>query len=163
MWLGLSEREKSAGVNSKGRGSTSLLILSVFFPRLWLMDITSMSLFWVIRPWYRTSIRGAALKKKHGSLLDGELADSTVTSRAKRLFADGRKTFVAGLLCGGMIVGLVWSVSVWKTRDANLPSVEELFPMRSPSEEAIYDHCLVAQNGNTVACDAVMRIVRRGY
>jgi hypothetical protein len=36
------------------RGSTAWLVVSIFFLKvLWAMDVTSMSLHWVIRPWNR--------------------------------------------------------------------------------------------------------------
>jgi hypothetical protein len=34
-------------------------------------------------------------------------------------------------------------------------------PKRSPQDDAIYDWCLVGHNGNTVACDALMRELDR--
>ena len=32
---------------------------------------------------------------------------------------------------------------------------------RAAEDDAIYDKCLMAQNGNTVACDAMMRVLDR--
>jgi hypothetical protein len=46
--------EKSPHVIPGARGSTTLLVVSVFFFKiLWVLDPTSMSLHWVIRPWCR--------------------------------------------------------------------------------------------------------------
>jgi hypothetical protein len=59
--------------------------------------------------------------------------------------------FLAGLLCGGTLIATVWAGSVWWK-----------FPAaRSHEDAAIYDECLVAQAGNVVACDALMRMVDR--
>ena len=33
---------------------------------------------------------------------------------------------------------------------------------RSPEDAVAYDHCLAANDGNTVACDAFLRMVERG-
>ena len=157
--------EKPPRETRESRGSTALLILSVFFPRLWLIDITGMSLYWVVRPWYRSSIRSRRPLREHQKFLDGRaIQGGRVILSAERFFQNGRHRFVTGVLCGGMSIGLVWGASVWKARDAGLtlPSAEELFPTRSPSEDAFYDRCLVAK-GNTVACDAALRIYHRGY
>ena|ERR1700733_6628851 len=53
-----------------------------------------------------------------------------------------------GLICGGFIAS-VWAGSVWWK------------PQRSSEDAAMYDVCLAAQNGNTVACDAYMRVYKR--
>jgi hypothetical protein len=45
--------EKSPLEISGRRGSTAWLVVSMFFPVLWVMDATSMSIYWVIRPWNR--------------------------------------------------------------------------------------------------------------
>jgi hypothetical protein len=136
------------------RGSTALLVVSIFFPRLWLIDVTGMSLFWVVRPWYRTSIWGRPLVREHNSLWDGRATPSgKAIPREKWFFQNDRHRFFVGLLCGGIIIGIVWVASVWMTSAGGL----------TPSEATFYDHCLVAHDGNTVACDAVMRIYRRGY
>ena len=34
-------------------------------------------------------------------------------------------------------------------------------PVRSTEDQAIYDNCLLSRNGNTVACDALMRLMAR--
>ena len=34
-------------------------------------------------------------------------------------------------------------------------------PARSPEDQAIYDDCLLSHDGNTVACDALMRLIAR--
>jgi hypothetical protein len=44
---------------------------------------------------------------------------------------------------------IIWAASGW------------FRPERTPAEAAFYDHRLAAQAGNTVACDAVMRIYNR--
>ncbi len=59
--------------------------------------------------------------------------------------------FVAGLLSGGILIAVVWAGSVWWKS-----SVEH-----SPEDAAMYDACLAGQNGNTVACDAYMRMYKR--
>jgi hypothetical protein len=46
--------EKSPLEISGTRGSTAWLVVSIFFLKmLWIMDATSMSLYWVVRPWNR--------------------------------------------------------------------------------------------------------------
>ncbi|MBR0877771.1 hypothetical protein ACVMGC_007934 [Bradyrhizobium barranii subsp. barranii] len=68
-----------------------------------------------------------------------------------------QRGFVTGLLCGGILVGLVWAASAWlhNRNAAHLPSVDELF---SPRGTRAYDQCLVAQRGSTEARDAIMRM-----
>jgi hypothetical protein len=56
--------------------------------------------------------------------------------------------FLIGLFCGGFIVASVWAASAWWQ------------PQRSPEDAALYDTCLAAQSGNTVACDAWMRVYK---
>ena len=59
--------------------------------------------------------------------------------------------FVPGLLCGAILVAAVWAGSIWwKSRTD-----------RSPSDAAIYDRCLVGNDGNTAACNAFMRMLDR--
>jgi hypothetical protein len=58
-------------------------------------------------------------------------------------------SFLVGLFCGGFIVASLWAVSVWWQ------------PQRSPEDSVVYDTCLATQNGNTVACDAYMRVYKR--
>jgi hypothetical protein len=57
--------------------------------------------------------------------------------------------FVAGALCGAILIAAVWAGSVWWR------------PQLSPEDATVYDTCLAAQNGNAVACDAYMRIYQR--
>jgi hypothetical protein len=45
--------EKSPRQISGARGSMAWLVVSMFFPILWVMDATSMSFYWVVRPWSR--------------------------------------------------------------------------------------------------------------
>src|SRR5260221_4134165 len=59
--------------------------------------------------------------------------------------------FMAGLLCGGILIAVVWAGSVWWKS-----SVEH-----SPEDAAMYDACLAGQNGNMAACDAYMRVDKR--
>jgi hypothetical protein len=59
--------------------------------------------------------------------------------------------FVAGMLCGCILIASVWGSSVW------LRSRVE----RSPEDAAIYDACLIGQQGNTIGCDAFMRTFTR--
>lgn len=48
----IHEVEKSPHEIPGARGSTAALILSIFFLKvLWILDATSMSLPWVVRPW----------------------------------------------------------------------------------------------------------------
>jgi hypothetical protein len=67
------------------------------------------------------------------------------------------RSFVTGMLCGGIVIGLVWTASAWLNirNAAHQPSVDELF---SPRETRMYDECLVTQRGNTEVCDALMRL-----
>jgi hypothetical protein len=58
--------------------------------------------------------------------------------------------FLVGALCGAMIaIGIVW----WKPH---------LKTTRSAEDNNIYDGCLMTEHGNTVACDAMMRLLNRG-
>ena len=59
--------------------------------------------------------------------------------------------FVAGLLCGGVLVAAVWGGSVWWSLRSEL----------SPDDAALYDQCLTGRQGSTVACDAFMRTYKR--
>lgn len=45
--------EKSPNEIPGARASTILLIASMWFGGLWMLDATSMSLYWVVRPWSR--------------------------------------------------------------------------------------------------------------
>jgi hypothetical protein len=57
--------EKSPHEIPGTRGSTALLIISIIFlGRLWVLDPTSMSLHWVIRPWSRLLIEGPPVEKE---------------------------------------------------------------------------------------------------
>jgi hypothetical protein len=143
--------EKSPRTVLENHGSTPLLILSVFFPRLWLIDITGMSLFWVVRPWYRVLIRGRYLPNEHHGFIDGaKMRIEEAIPSAKRYFENDRYRFVTGLLCGCVLVGTVWGAWAWSAKEAK----------RTPYESVAYDYCLVEQHGNTVVCDAGMRILR---
>jgi len=57
--------------------------------------------------------------------------------------------FVTGVLCGGMIVTVIWGFTTWWK------------PERSPEDAAIYDYCLAGNGGNAVACDAFLRNLDR--
>jgi hypothetical protein len=61
--------------------------------------------------------------------------------------------FITGLLCGGILIAIVWGTSAWWNGHPNL----------SPQDAALYDRCLVGQGGNTVACDALMRVLKNKY
>ena len=67
------------------------------------------------------------------------------------MFRNGTwRVFLAGALCGTIFMAVAWAASVWwKPR-----------PERSAGDDAIYDMCL-ADSGNTVACDAMMRTLDR--
>jgi hypothetical protein len=62
---------------------------------------------------------------------------------------DTHRAFALGFLSCGFLLVIIWAASGW------------FRPERTPAEAAFYDHCLAAQAGNTVACDAVMRIYNR--
>jgi hypothetical protein len=64
---------------------------------------------------------------------------------------DGWRVFLAGSLSGIILMGAVGAAWVWWTSG----------PERSPEDAAIYDKCLMALSGNTVACDATMRALDR--
>jgi hypothetical protein len=60
------------------------------------------------------------------------------------------RVFLIGGLCGSIFTGLAGASLIWwKARDG-----------RSAADQAIYDTCLT-QQGNTVACDAFMRVLDR--
>jgi hypothetical protein len=67
------------------------------------------------------------------------------------------RSFVSGMLCGGIVIGLLGaaSASLNRRNAVHLPSVDELF---SPRKTRMHDQCLVAQRGSTEACDALMRM-----
>ena len=69
----------------------------------------------------------------------------------RRAIRPERRGFVAGMLCGGVLVVIVWGASIWWTSRVE----------RSPADAAVYDVCLATQQGNTVACDAFMRTYKR--
>jgi len=54
-----------------------------------------------------------------------------------------------GLFCGGIVVASVWAVFAWWK------------PQQSPEDAVLYDTCLAGKGGNTVACDAWMRVYKR--
>ena len=54
---------------------------------------------------------------------------------------------MAGALCGAALVVVSAIAFVWWTH-----------PTRSAEYNAIYDGCLFSQHGNTLACDAMMRM-----
>jgi hypothetical protein len=67
-----------------------------------------------------------------------------------------------GAVAQGFAAYNEWACKVsWKAvacppaAPANLPSVDELFPLRGTRS---YDQCLVEQRGSTDACDAIMRM-----
>ena len=59
------------------------------------------------------------------------------------------QVFLTGALCGTVFVSALWTASVWWK------------PRRSAHDEAAYDQCLAAQQGNTIACDAFLRLLQR--
>jgi len=61
----------------------------------------------------------------------------------------GVRGFLIGMFCGGFVVASVWAIPAWWK------------PQRSPEDAVLYDTCLATQNGNTVACDAYMRVYKR--
>jgi hypothetical protein len=60
--------------------------------------------------------------------------------------------FIAAAFCAIVVVGIAVMVWFWSRS----------MPARSAQDQALYDYCLVQQAGNTIACDAWMRIVARG-
>jgi hypothetical protein len=63
----------------------------------------------------------------------------------------GWRLFLAGALCGIIFMAVVGAASIWwKPRSE-----------RSAEDNAIYDNCLMERSGNTVACDAMMRLLDR--
>jgi hypothetical protein len=63
----------------------------------------------------------------------------------------GWRLFLAGVLCGIVLTAVLGGATVWW----------KLHPKRSAEDAAIYDNCLMAQSGNTVVCDATMRVLDR--
>ena len=61
------------------------------------------------------------------------------------------RVFLAGALCGAVLAAGTGAVFVWWNPH----------PGRSADDNAMYDACLVGQDGNTVVCDAAMRMVER--
>ena len=62
-------------------------------------------------------------------------------------------SFISGLCCGAVLVGVVWAAtSLW---------LQQTKPALSAYGQKMYDQCLMTQNGNTVACDAYMRVMIR--
>jgi hypothetical protein len=61
----------------------------------------------------------------------------------------GWRTFLTGALCGISFITIV-ALGWWK-----------MHPERSAEDAAIYDRCLMAQSGNTIACDAMLRVIDR--
>ena len=61
------------------------------------------------------------------------------------------RSFLAGALCGTILTAVVGAAVVWwKPR-----------PQRSAADDNLYDMCLAQNAGNTVACDAMMRVFDR--
>lgn len=143
--------ERSPRAVLENRGSTPLLLLSLLLPQLWLIDVASMALFWVVRPWYRVLIRGRYLPNEQQGFIDGaKMRIVEAIPIAKKYFENDRYRFVTGLFCGCVLVAIVWGAWAWSTQEAR----------RTPWESAAYDYCLVEQQGNTVVCDARIRIIR---
>ena len=61
------------------------------------------------------------------------------------------RVFLAGALCGTVVTASVGAAYVWW----------KPHPQRTAEDDVIYDRCLMAQGGNTVACDAMMRLIDR--
>ena len=58
--------------------------------------------------------------------------------------------FLASALCGAVLTAGTGAVFVWWKSD---------HPQRTAEDDIIYDRCLLAQRGNTVACDAMLRVI----
>jgi hypothetical protein len=61
------------------------------------------------------------------------------------------RVFLAGILCGTILMAVIGAVLIWW----------KSHPERSAEDQAFYDVCLARNGGNTIACDAVMRIADR--
>jgi hypothetical protein len=61
------------------------------------------------------------------------------------------RLFLTGVLCGMIFVAVVGTASIWWKSHAE----------RSGADNAIFDNCLMERNGNTVACEALMRSLDR--
>lgn len=59
--------------------------------------------------------------------------------------------FLAGAFSAIVAVGIVMLAWFWS----------HSMPARSAEDQGIYDNCLLSRNGNTVACDALMRLLAR--
>ena len=62
-----------------------------------------------------------------------------------------KRPFISGLCSGALVVGAVWAAT-W---------LQQTKPALTAYGENVYDQCLAAKNGNTVACDAYMRVMIR--
>jgi hypothetical protein len=66
----------------------------------------------------------------------------------RRVIMNRMTVFVAGIVVGGALaIGLLMEKPIGK-------------PKLTANESYLYDQCLVAKNGNTTACDAVLRLYR---
>jgi hypothetical protein len=68
------------------------------------------------------------------------------------------RVFLAGMLCGTVLTVAVGAPLVWWKFTNTWWSYEEV--MRAQDDDT-YDRCLIAQAGNKVACDALMRVLGR--
>jgi hypothetical protein len=59
--------------------------------------------------------------------------------------------FLAGAFSAIVVVGIAVFAWFWS----------HSMPARSAEDQAIYDNCLLSRNGNTVVCDALMRLIAR--
>jgi hypothetical protein len=79
-------------------------------------------------------------------------SDAIMFGKARSLLGRGAPTwaiFLVGALCGAILATTIGVV--WKSHST-----------RSAEDNASYDYCLVQMQGNTVACDAMMRLLERG-
>jgi hypothetical protein len=73
------------------------------------------------------------------------------------------RDFLLGALCGAIVVAAMGAAWLrWKPvhRLSGSLDVSNTDPV-SAEDENIYDACLITRNGNKVACDAYMRMLRR--
>lgn len=83
---------------------------------------------------------------------EGEKFEHSDGSRARLMIRNGSlRVFLAGTVSGVVLIAVVGAGLFWW----------KVSPERSAEDDAICDRCLMAQSGNTVACDAMIRLIHR--